>query len=300
MEEIHRSNNTTYENEQAYQKDIVVLEGDMSKIFSDFVGRGIENVKKQIVETIYYYKTEKETYEANKAKGINVSIDDLPYYTMKFVGTPGTGKTATAKIVAKLMYVYGILPTSKVVKIDATNLVKGHLGETADEIRKEAAKALGGVLFIDEFYALNKAYNGGNIASDAVEAIMGILNEDRENICIILCGYEEQVNEVLNFNPGAESRFTNRIKFENYSTEDLMEILDDALKKKNRTITEAARGAVKRIMESDKALMKERFGNARYIKQDLIKCIEKIYLASGAGDGVYTLEHVLSAYPDYE
>ena len=271
---------------------------DILKEFSDFVGNGMESIKKQIVDTIRFFKAEKENYQINKEKGINVTIDDLPYYTMKFVGPPGTGKTATADIVAKLMHTYGILPTSKVIKMDATNLVKGHLGETADEIRKEAAKALGGVLFIDEFYALNKAYNGGNIASDAVEAIMGILNEDRENICIILCGYEEQVNEVLNFNPGAESRFTNRIKFENYSTEDLMEILDDALKKKNRTITEAARGAVKRIMESDKALMKERFGNARYIKKDLIDRIEKIYLASRAEDRVYTLENVLEAYPE--
>ncbi|HEX3490767.1 MAG TPA: AAA family ATPase, partial [Streptosporangiaceae bacterium] len=143
-----------------------------------------------------------------------------------FTGPPGTGKTTVARILGRIFAALGLLVRPEVVEAHRADLVGEHLGSTAIKTNKLIDSALGGVLFIDEAYALyHQGYSGGDaFGSEAVATLLKRAEDDRDRLVIVLAGYTEDMDRLLRSNPGLASRFGVRIGFPSYSPAQLAEI----------------------------------------------------------------------------
>jgi type VII secretion ATPase EccA len=143
-----------------------------------------------------------------------------------FTGPPGTGKTTVARIIGRIFSALGLLVRPEVVEAHRADLVGEHLGSTAIKTSKLIDSAMGGVLFIDEAYALhNEAYSGGDaFGSEAVATLLKRAEDDRERLVIVLAGYTNDMDRLLRSNPGLASRFSTRIAFPSYNHAELSQI----------------------------------------------------------------------------
>ena len=151
---------------------------------------------------------------------------------MLFLGNPGTGKTEVARIMGKLMFGLGLLPTSSVVEVSRGDLVAGYIGQTAVKTKEQIARAMGGVLFVDEAYTLMPKDDGRDFGREALEEIMKAMEDHRGELAVIFAGYEKDMTRLFDVNQGLESRFpkSNRIHFEDFSADELLGVplyLDD-------------------------------------------------------------------------
>ena len=283
--------NQTMEN--ANEKEAAVLAA-----FDKLVGDEMQSVKRSVIEAVNYIEARKKEAEEAMGKGEKGHEADLPYMNMRFLGAPGTGKSTIAELTARLLHAKGILPTDRVKTVDASEMVKSHVGETGDLIRKAAEEANGGVLVIDEFYGFNYAYNGGNVATEAMNALLSVINRHRNTLCVIVAGYEKKVEAVLQFNEGGERRFPHKVKLPSYSIDTLMVILDSMLERDNKVLEEGVREKLRKIIMADMGILGERFGNAGYLEEQLLGALEKKYYARGGEDNIYTNEDVLNAFPE--
>jgi len=265
--------------------------------FDKLVGDEMQSVKQSVIEAVNYFEAKQKIIEKAMKDGKKVSEADLPYMNMRFLGAPGTGKSTIAWLTAKLLHAKGILPTDRVKMVDASEMVKSHVGETGDLIRKVAEEANGGVLVIDEFYGFNVPYFGGNIAVGAIDALLSVINKYRNTLCVIVAGYENEVEEVLKLNNGGERRFPHKVKLPSYSIDTLMVILDSMLERDNKVLEEGVREKLRKIIMADMERMGDRFGNAGYLEEQLLGALEKKYYARGGEDNIYTNADVDLAFP---
>jgi hypothetical protein len=141
-----------------------------------------------------------------------------------FAGAPGTGKTT---LYGKLLKALGVLPHGGFTEVSRRDLVGQYIGHTAEKTAQVFEKSLGGVLFIDEAYTLSRsAGNGGDFGQEAIDALVKLMEDHRDEIAIIVAGYTAEMNDFLDANPGLASRFSKTIEFENYSAEELLLITD--------------------------------------------------------------------------
>src|SRR6266851_3193836 len=194
---------------------------------------------------------------------------EKPMQHFVFLGPPGTGKTAVARIIAKIFYAFGLLEVPTVVEAQRSDLVGEYLGATAIKTNELIDSALGGVLFIDEAYSLVNEGDGQNdrFGNEAVQALLKRAEDDRDQLVIILAGYERQMEAFLASNPGLTSRFAIRVKFSGYTPAELLQLADLAVARRGEIIDPQARSVVWRMFEEvGRRRLGDELGNGRFVR----------------------------------
>ena len=199
---------------------------------------------------------------------------EKPMQHFVFLGPPGTGKTAVARIIAKIFYAFGLLETPAVVEAHRADLVGEYLGATAIKTNELVDSALGGVLFIDEAYSLVNEGDGqgDRFGNEAVQALLKRAEDDRDDLIIILAGYEKQMESFLATNPGLTSRFAIRVKFPGYTPAELLALADSALERRGELLDPDARPVLWRMFEDvGRRRLADDLGNGRFVRSLLEK-----------------------------
>ncbi len=204
--------------------------------------------------------------EIRKIKAYVLANQDAPDLNlhMCFYGNPGTGKTETARIIAGILHENGLLPTDHLVETDRSGLVAGYVGQTALKTQEVIRKAMGGVLFIDEAYALVQDESGVDYGHEAVAALIKAMEDHRGKFCVILAGYQLPMEKMIASNPGFASRIQFTLRFPDYSRSELAQITRLMLQKRNYTMQDAA---LEKLLDITDVKRKEpNFANAREIR----------------------------------
>lgn len=209
----------------------------------------------------------KESVKKIKAYALaNKSSDTLNVH-MCFYGNPGTGKTEVARIIAGILYENKILPTKNVVEVDRSGLVSQYFGATAEKTKNVIRQAMGGVLFIDEAYALgnNSEMTGlADYGKEAIDTLVKAMEDYRGKFCVIFAGYKNEMLKMISLNPGLRSRIQFELDFPNYSRAELREITQLMLKQRKYTISEVA---LDKILDVTDVKRKDaNFANAREVR----------------------------------
>ena len=182
---------------------------------------------------------------------------------MVFTGNPGTGKTMIARLMARVYRSLGILSKGQLVEVDRSGLVAGYVGQTAIKTSKVIEKALGGVLFIDEAYALN-GKGDNDFGQEAIDTILKAMEDHRDDLVVIVAGYTDLMDRFIHSNPGLESRFNRFLLFDDYTTDEMVEIFRMQCKKGCYQLTEEARPLIRDYIAEESA--DDSFGNARGVR----------------------------------
>ena len=183
---------------------------------------------------------------------------------MVFTGNPGTGKTTIARLMARVYHSLGILSKGQLVEVDRGGLVAGYVGQTAIKTRKVIDAALGGVLFIDEAYALNG--NGDNdFGREAIDTLLKAMEDHRDDLVVIVAGYDGLMDGFIHSNPGLESRFNRFLHFADYTEEELLAIFRMQCRKGCYVLDQEAEEPLRALLE-DRMGDAVSFGNARGVR----------------------------------
>lgn len=221
---------------------------------------GLQGVKKEIHSLINLIKV------SNIRKSHNLPSMEMSYH-MVFTGAPGTGKTTVARLVAAIYKELGLLSKGNLVETDRAGLVAGYVGQTALKVREVVHRAVGGVLFIDEAYALSPAgKSGADFGEEAIDTLVKMMEDYRDDLVVIVAGYTEEMQRFLKANTGFISRFNKFIEFADYTKEELIEILRSMAKKAGFSLEENAILIISDYLVQMQEEEKLNFGNARGIR----------------------------------
>ncbi len=220
---------------------------------------GLDSVKRMVKKIKAYAKKNKNEADFN--------------LHMCFFGNPGTGKTEVARIISGILYNAGILSEAKLIETDSHGLIGKFVGETAPKTQSKISDAMGGVLFIDEAYGLvnSVSSSGNNYGDEAVEVLLKNMEDHRGHFCAILAGYKDEMKDLLNSNPGLQSRIQFTLEFPDYSRDELGQIALSFLKKKRYDISSDALSLLLDITEYYRGC--ENFANARTVRNILDQVI---------------------------
>ena len=232
---------------------------------------GLNNIK----EDIKKINAKLEYDEKRKKRGIE--NNNATSYHMVFMGNPGTGKTTVARIMTGILYNMKCIKENKCIEISGLDLQGGYVGQTAIITQNIVNLAKGGVLFVDEAYALCKSSSYGK---EAISVLLKEIEDNRGDIVVIFAGYEKDMNEFLDINPGFRSRINKYFNFEDYTAEELMQILMIFLRKRH---LKADKESLKKIMNLFiQAKKHSNFSNGRFVR-NLTEKIEEEHISNVNG-----------------
>lgn len=227
---------------------------------------GLQGVKK-LIEEIYSY------IEIQKMRQKEKLVSEPLGLHMIFKGNPGTGKTTVARILGKLFKEVGVLPKGHLVEVERADLVGEFIGHTAQKTRDQIKKALGGILFIDEAYSLAR---GGDkdFGKEAIDALVKGMEDYRDNLILILAGYQDEMDWFVETNPGLRSRFPIHITFPDFSNRELLAIADLMLQQRQYYLSNGAREEFRFVIEKEHK-RHEHSGNARLVRNLIERAIRR-------------------------
>jgi probable Rubsico expression protein CbbX len=190
-----------------------------------------------------------------------------PGLHMSFTGSPGTGKTTVGLKMADILYQLGYIKKGHLLTVTRDDLVGQYIGHTAPKTKEVLKKAMGGVLFIDEAYYLYKPDNERDYGSEAIEILLQVMENQRDELVVILAGYKEPMDKFYESNPGLSSRIANHIDFPDYSVDELLKIAKLMLDEQQYQLTPGAEMALINYIKKRKE--KPLFANARSVKNAL-------------------------------
>ncbi len=229
---------------------------------------GLEGVKQEMQSLVNLIKVRK------MRQNYNLPQMEMSYH-MVFTGAAGTGKTTVARLVSEIYKELGVLSKGTLVETDRAGLVAGYLGQTAMKVKEVVNQALGGVLFIDEAYSLSSRDAGDDYGIEAIDTLVKEMEDHRNDLVVIVAGYEKEMDRFLKSNTGLISRFNKFINFPDYSNEELVDILKMMADKSGMMIEDDALELVQIHLECMSAESKKEFGNARGIRNLFEKIVTK-------------------------
>jgi stage V sporulation protein K len=232
---------------------------EFERKFSHLVG--MESVKSDLRKRVDFLTVNKRR-EARGRKTDNQRMH------MAFVGNPGTGKTTVARLYAELLQSSGLLPSNQVVETDRSGLVGEYVGHTEKKTKNVVGKASGGVLFIDEAYALNDRYSSSKgFGEEAVDVLVKEMEDRRDSLVVVFAGYKSPMLDFIGLNPGLRSRIPSIIEFPDYSEDELVEIAHRISKSRDLLLEGLAVDRMREVLRLEKE--KDGFGNARTVENML-------------------------------
>ena len=201
----------------------------------------------------------------HRKKEMGIESEDISL-NMIFSGNPGTGKTTVARIISKILKAIGVLKKGHMIEVTRSDLVGEYVGQTAPKTLSRIKEAYGGVLFIDEAYSLNGS-GGNDFGKEAIATLIKEMEDSRDKLVVIMAGYTKEMKELLNLNPGMESRVRFTVDFSDYNPDELIEIFNGLCKKESYVISEEAKEELRHILKIQYENKDKNFGNGRLVRK---------------------------------
>lgn len=228
---------------------------------------GLEKVKTDINELVNLLEIQKKRTKEG-LKNVDIALHTV------FLGPPGTGKTSVARLLSRIFKHLGFLSKGQMYETDREGMVAGYVGQTATKVDAVVTESIGGVLFVDEAYALTQTTLGNDYGAEAVNTMLKRMEDHRNDLAVVVAGYTEPMKMFVESNPGLRSRFNRYFHFEHFKPEELFQIFETFCKKSDFVITDEAKEKLKDTFELLYAKKDEGFGNARVIRNIFEKCVQ--------------------------
>lgn len=228
---------------------------------------GLHEVKKLVREIYAFIEIQKRREKEH------LSTEPLVLH-MIFKGNPGTGKTTVARILGKVFREIGALSHGNIIEVERADLVGEYIGHTAQKTRDQLKKAYGGILFIDEAYSLAR---GGekDFGKESIDVLVKAMEDHKNELVLILAGYQQEMETFLQTNPGLRSRFPIHIDFPDYNQRQLLQIAEQMCALRQYSLSEEARNALLRLIGKYQDSGSENFGNARTVRNIIEKAVRR-------------------------
>lgn len=260
LSEVVSENSDTDSTAVAQCEDLKRIQSDLNSLI------GLDNIKREIINLINLLKVQK------MRKSMGLASPEFSRH-MVFYGNPGTGKTTIARKLAEIYKALGILSNGHLLEADRSSFVAGYLGQTAIKTKEVLERARGGILFIDEAYTLCQGSEQDLFGQEAIDTILKYMEDHRDDLIVIVAGYESQMAAFINSNPGLKSRFSKYFYFADYDSAQLSAIFEEMASHAQYVVTDSFRLSLAELCQEMINRKTDNFGNGRTVRNLFEKCI---------------------------